>query len=715
MRLKHIYIEGFRGFASPVEIDLDADVVVVVAENGRGKTSLFDAVLWALVGRVDRIGGGDSNLLSMYSTTGSMSVRLVLVGTHANATSWTIVRTFDGVATTLQVVEDGSDAVRSVGAEAAVLQRLWPSASGALDPVGAFERAIVSSVYLQQDLLKQFIEDDDDQRRYAVVAELLGGGRIADIQVSLERAKQAYTMATTKLDNGLEPLRSRVRELRAELEQLQSISPDAWSAARNAWKEVRELALAAEIEVPGFSEEPIRTGLDGLIRQVQIQLQATRQRLASTGDLLEHIRRNDTVQLAAPNRSRVESLQLSIREGEARIAQLREDAQTLVAERKAAERQAQRRRELAELALEFIDGDCPVCGQEHNRAQTLLRMKAALDHSAEPTMSSGLAIVNREIDELEARLAKAKIDLTAATAELRSALEAQSARVRREKEIAELAEALGLASSTPPTLSSVEKAHAELTSRQSLLFALLNVAEQFGIHSSLTEQLAGRAAVQNELELLEAALAKDEAELRVRRDAIELSGELVPQLRAAGDKFVEEQLRELAPIFQRIYASIDAHPVLKRVELVPGRAGRTGLLSTRLSDADNARSTERPLSILSSSQANAYAIALFLSMNLGLSSPPLEAALLDDPLQSLDSVHLLGVVDILRRVASRRQLIVSTHDAAFGALLSRKLRPLEGSDTSSALVVTFGAWDEEGTTVTSTRVEPELAPLRLVG
>lgn len=715
MRLKRIFIDGFRGFSTPVEIDLDADVIVVVAENGRGKTSLFDAVLWALVGRVARIGASDSDLISMYSTTGSMSVRLVLGGTHANAMSLTVIRTFDGVATTLQVVEKDSDAIRSVGAEAALVQALWPNASSAADPVSALERAITSSVYLQQDLLKQFIEDDDDQRRYAIVAELLGGGRMADIQVSLERAKQAYSTATTKLDNGLAPLRSRVRELRAELEQLDNISPDASVAARVAWQSVLGLVRAAEIEIPGIPESPSRVALDGVIRQVQIQIQATRQRLESTGDLLELIRRQDDVPPSVPDRSRVDSLQLEIAEGEARLVRLREDARTLVAERSAAESQTQRRRELAELALEFIDGDCPVCGQTHNHAQTRLRMSGVLGASAEPTASSGLTIVQREVGELESRLEIAKLDRAAASEELQSVHEEQSARVRREKEIAELAAALGLLFSIQPTLLSVEEADAHLSSRQALLFELLTSAEQFGIHASLTQQLAGRAVVQSELESSAASLARDEAELRVRRDAIELTGELVPQLRAAGDAFVEGQLLELAPIFQRIYASIDAHPVLKRVELIPGRSGKAGLLSTRLSDADNVRSTERPLSILSSSQANAYAIALFLSMNLGLSSPPLEAALLDDPLQSLDNVHLLGVVDILRRVASKRQLIVSTHDAAFGALLSRKLRPVEGSGTSSTLVVTFGAWDEEGTTVSSVRVEPELVPLRLVG
>ena len=232
-----------------------------------------------------------------------------------------------------------------------------------------------------------------------------------------------------------------------------------------------------------------------------------------------------------------------------------------------------------------------------------------------------MTVVQREIDELESRLETTKRDRSAATEELQSALEEQTARPRREKEIAELAAALGLVSSTPLTLTSVGEAATDLSSRQALSFELLTSAEQFGIHASLTEQLAGRTVVESELERSEASLAKDEAELRVRRDAIELTAELVPQLRAAGDRFIEGQLLELAPIFQRIYASIDSHPVLKKVELIPGRYGKAGLLSTRLSGADNVRSTERPLSILSSSQANALCDRIVPLDELGTREP----------------------------------------------------------------------------------------------
>ena len=52
MRLVQLKVNGFRGFATPYEFDLDADAVVVVGANGNGKTSLFDAILWCLSGRV---------------------------------------------------------------------------------------------------------------------------------------------------------------------------------------------------------------------------------------------------------------------------------------------------------------------------------------------------------------------------------------------------------------------------------------------------------------------------------------------------------------------------------------------------------------------------------------------------------------------------------------------------------------------------------------
>jgi hypothetical protein len=64
--------------------------------------------------------------------------------------------------------------------------------------------------------------------------------------------------------------------------------------------------------------------------------------------------------------------------------------------------------------------------------------------------------------------------------------------------------------------------------------------------------------------------------------------------------------------------------------------------------------------------------------------------MMDDPLQSLDDVNLLGLVDTLRRTKALRRLILSTHDRRLANLLERKLRPV--GDDRATRVYAFEGW-----------------------
>src|SRR5262245_54358248 len=94
MRLENIKLSGFRGFAKETSLHLDASAVVVVGGNGRGKTSLFDAVLWVLTGSVPRLRGDGGAVVSMYSQTGEARVELSL--RDADGSRWSVTRRFDG-------------------------------------------------------------------------------------------------------------------------------------------------------------------------------------------------------------------------------------------------------------------------------------------------------------------------------------------------------------------------------------------------------------------------------------------------------------------------------------------------------------------------------------------------------------------------------------------------------------------------------------------
>jgi len=156
---------------------------------------------------------------------------------------------------------------------------------------------------------------------------------------------------------------------------------------------------------------------------------------------------------------------------------------------------------------------------------------------------------------------------------------------------------------------------------------------------------------------------------------------------------VSDEIERMRPLIQDIFSTIDPHPSLTDVEMSVGMQRGKGTLALGLSDPVVGRGSRAPQAILSTAQMSAYALAVFLAMNLRASATPLRCALLDDPFQALDDVRLLGVVDLLRRVAEHRQIVVSTHDRKLSSLLARKLRPTHAQGRTT--VVEMQAWTPE--------------------
>ena len=122
MWIKFVDISGFRAFSGRVSLDLDGDIVVVVGENGQGKTSLFDAIYWAIAGEISRLKQPNS-VVSLYSPSGEARVHITLA--YDDDRILEVTRHFDGERDSL-LVSEGDETFRGEDAEYELLRRLWP-------------------------------------------------------------------------------------------------------------------------------------------------------------------------------------------------------------------------------------------------------------------------------------------------------------------------------------------------------------------------------------------------------------------------------------------------------------------------------------------------------------------------------------------------------------------------------------------------------------
>lgn len=280
--------------------------------------------------------------------------------------------------------------------------------------------------------------------------------------------------------------------------------------------------------------------------------------------------------------------------------------------------------------------------------------------------------------------------------------------------VASEAAALELGTSDNPAVmvASIDEQLAALNDIIRELQDLRRTGEQLAAGFARLAEAERAAELAAELPALDAEIAEVAAVLDRRAAVSEDTRRLHESLRDLSESLVVNELENIEPLLRSIYASVDPHPSFKIPKLLAEMKGGRGRMWTELEDKVGRVPGAVPGHVLSSSQLNVLAVVTFMAMNLSAGTLPLNLAALDDPLQSLDNVNLLGLADLLRRTRARRQLMVSTHDDRLAGLLERKLRPV-GKDQRTT-VITFEGWDRTGPRVQVRDVAADVAPLRLV-
>ena len=703
-RLSRITIEAFRGFRDAAAFDLDASTIIFTGPNGTGKTSVFDALQWVILGSIDRLEGlrarrNVEHIVNIYRAGERASVSLDVVVDGRNTT---VKRRGHYSESTLEITGAATTSLFGDEAEDWLGRRLIPHEPQAL------AMALTTHGLLQQDVIRSALEAKASDR-YAHISAVLGLG---DLEGFERAAKDSAKEAGIRMEVAERKYRDAVRLAEGTAVRVETLKQRATHRAsvEVAWEtlrgELEEASKSVRVAVPDVMDAEQALGLAKQSRRLGRRV----------GELLETARnlyKQKKKLGAAPSADQLKQLDGAVEEASTNLQAAETELRQSAAVLSSAEKTSQEMARLAAASIPLLTDQCPVCGQSIDPLQveerlreittgtaTLVELRQSVETAAEKVQTARArrqalqdeyAVARTAVDELE-RVRKNENSLLAEVAELTSDVTAPIAL-------------------TALSYDEIEDWGPEISGSLDRLAAQLETYRDIVVQSQDTGEVA-RA---------KSELVKDRAMLQsllVSSKQVALRASRLKQLSDAATKarvdVTTVRFEAIEPLVRDIYSRLDPHPTFKMLGFKHDMYYGKGTSRPVVRDTEAGVEAD-PLIVFSASQANIAALSYFLAMNLGAGERALPFVLLDDPLHSMDDVNVLGFADLCRFLRTDRQLMLSTHDRRIANLLRRKLAPRDPRDRT--VIHRFTGWDRYGPSIETEVLvyEASNAKLRLLG
>lgn len=142
------------------------------------------------------------------------------------------------------------------------------------------------------------------------------------------------------------------------------------------------------------------------------------------------------------------------------------------------------------------------------------------------------------------------------------------------------------------------------------------------------------------------------------------------------EKFVNSYFE--LDLINRLYNAIDPHPDYKEIQFKCDFKLKNPRLKILLSSREDGKESIVPNLYFSTAQMNILSFCIFLAKALFATDnegKSMDCIFIDDPIQALDDINILSIIDLLRNVAFSmdKQIVLTTHDRNFFELLQKKV------------------------------------------
>ena len=639
MRLDFVEICGFRGFRENIRIEFGSGFTVISGRNGVGKSTLCDAIEFALTGSIEKY-------TVEKSAKESLSDYLWWRGKGTPPAHYVTASFKDEEGEHLTVTR-----TREAGADKTPAQIEAALCFGP-KPDGAIHQLCKTSI-LRDEWITALSVDLTELDRFEFVRSALGPVEYADYGTKAKEVASSAVVAHVRDEAAYEAARAQLTNSLAQI-----------SEAKDAVARSGDVAAAMATVAAAWPDTP--SELLAHMEAGRAALTTRRARLAGAGEVINQGREVLALRRAfdAPEaaQARDASRQLLARAGAAkdeaeklvvkaqRALSIEEDADAIATSLAALVEHGER--------LGLHDDRCPLCAA----ARTTQEFEA------------GLALARSRIKSLDSGVAGARLRLAEAREAARDPIAehehaaATCAAIEEEEE----------------RLIAREQALVELFERHVLDFRF--VQDPDGLEQELNTERDRLIELERALLTLEASqavstIATLEDRIAVLRQDVEAAAGRVGRSQAAVDaaraieravkrvsgEIIDERLAQISPLLNELYQRLRPHADWRTIEYsIRGDVRR--LLSLKVGDGLN------PQFVFSSGQRRAAGLAFLLSVHLARAWTRWRTLLLDDPVQHIDDFRALHLVEVLAAFRfDGRQIICAVEDAALADLLCRRL------------------------------------------
>jgi chromosome segregation protein len=671
MRLSYIETSGFRGFRDIFRLDFSPAFTVIHGRNGVGKSTVCDAIEFALSGTIDkyRVDKTARESLSDYfwwRPGSSNQDCYVSLG----------VRFEDGQESRITRFRDG----KTDADGKAALRKLLEQSS--IDDTDAM-RQLVKTTIIRDEWIAEHSLDLSEYERFRFVSATLGSIDIGTFLACIDESVKRLQSLRDASRRELHAFSQKILQEQAEVARLKT------EASKGSLADASQ-TLARTL---GLSSETLQTSGDNLQSAI-LQRRARLQEVMTISVRIKRHIENEAAfkdgkeaktfsdlrtylsgAVAAGNEiaSRVEELRKLVEGPDVPIST---GSQDLLAK-------------LAELGAQIglQNGHCPLCRSSVDEATFLDSLRLL---SANVTKTEAIATKNRSdlaavVTAMNRNLAQRR-QLESNIKDMEALFDQRAAegRALRQQSLE-----LGLNLGEPVNLERLDEEVDTLSRELASIESAAAVVD--------ASRLSGRLAeMQTDIEATRKHSQRADSDAQRYSRGLSALAEFRKAILRTNHEILDERLAAISPLLDELYRRLRPHMEWHTIHYeVRGDIRR--FLNLFVGEDLN------PQFIFSSGQRRATGLAFLLAVHLARGWG-LKSLVLDDPVQHIDDYRAMNLVEVLAAMSREgRQIICAVEDAQLAKLLARRLRT---SVRVPGTIVHLGTDDDNNPAVT---LEPVFA------